>query len=152
MKNKAPEVSIAIPKAKPKPSQMARVSPGVYRNNEGALVRSRDGQQGQASVPHKLPGKLNEGSSLTDTFRNYVESRPLPKAGGLRTSDDLMAAISRMLGGNQGPALRPDNPLLSGGPAIPIPKRPMTDIDPGLGEASPQIPSSNSITDLLRRR
>lgn len=165
---KNPSVSIAIPKAKPK---MERVSPGVYRDNKGALVRSRDGQQGPPPAPHRQPlfpneggriadglgrafgpsdggagvgnwmGPLKDGPGMTDAFDGAV---PMPKPNGRGNLDELLAAISQM---SARPAPRPSNPLLSG-PANPIAKRPMTPPPAPVDDSQ----MFRSITDLLRGR
>ena len=140
-KKMAPNVSIAIPKAKPK---MERVSPGVYRDSAGKLVRSKGASSGRRPPTHRpAPGGWTPldppmMGGLLDKFR--IKPYPLP------------------LGDN-------------GFGARPIPKMPGRNIDPGfevnpsdispelrrildgvMNRATPQTPrAGDSISDILRR-
>ena len=98
----------------------------------------------------RQPGKAPSMVNSADGFMpNKLWSAPMP--GDQGNPEELFAAITRLLGGNNAPAPRPvpSNPLLSG-PANPIAKRPM--MPPPAPIEAPQIPRSGSITDLLRGR
>ena len=172
--NGQPQVSIAIPKAKPKAPAMERVSPGVYRDNKGNLVRSRGGQQSKENF---LPGNVADlAGRLAGGLRIQPVGEPTP--GGIADSvkgpsvaEGLIERLKPMpvRGGNMDDNIRRIIDMFGKGPmGRPVPKQPM-DIDPGfaadpnlfdgslyeraIAAATPQIPrSGGSIADLLRRR
>lgn len=150
---KKPNVSIAIPKAKPK---MERVSPGVYRNSTGNLVRSATGQASKAPEHRFLP-RTPGSPSMADAIAAGAKPMATEAPGGM---DANVQRLIDLMGGSTGPG------------AQPIPKMPGRNIDPGYAASPMEIPpelrrildgvmnktpsqtppSGDSIADLLRRR
>lgn len=146
---KKPTVSTAIPKTKAPP--MKRVSPGVYRDAGGGLVRSKDGQRGQGAQPRHMPGNVADiAGRLAGELGAQPNGKPTP--GGIADSvkqpglADIIARGAKPLPNRGGGSLESNLQRLidmfnKGNSPMgrPVPKMPMDNIDPGFAAESDLI-------------
>jgi hypothetical protein len=145
-------VRTAIPRAKPS-NNMQRVSPGVYRDSSGKLVRSRDGQSpagggNQASGRGAPSTESSRGGGIAgEAIGNSLIGKPMNFGDG-----NLIEAVRRLMG-NSGPVAQPIDlypaPLTTSNPLADIVASGMN-LRPAPRPGMQQ--SMNSISDMLRRR